>query len=409
MNEVKSVAPLLAQSCRRPARACFIFPRTQHVLLQEEYWNVMVAYEAFLQAYGELDCVHEDQIRDGKLDEYDVVAMFDVHCLPQLCAETVRGWVEAGGLLIADEVPQTDERRQRMATLDGVFGIGGGPSRSDSPVALSNPDHPRLPIVRAYEPTGAAPVSGAPTLADGRPAFLSHTFGRGSALLMQFPLKNAYLEYLVEAGEDAPEFAPLSVLRSACQEDGSHAGVRSSNPGIEACVRETPEGTLLLFLMNHECRRPATQVFVSGAPPDPFVQDLVTGRAIEGGAADEEELVLHAEVPFGETRLYGIFPGRPTGLAVSVEPDRARPDDTVRLVAALPGIGQGDSGSFLVDVAVRGPDRRLREAFSGRRCTAGRALQLDLKLPVNAQRGKWQVSVSLPWTKSEAHARLRVR
>jgi len=409
MNEVKSIAPLLARSRRRPARACFIFPRTQHLLLQEEYWNVMVAYEAFLQAYGELDCVHEDQLRDGKLDEYDVVALFDVHCLPQPCAEVLRGWVEAGGLLIADEVPQTDERRQRMATLDGVFGVGSTPSQSNTPVALSEPGHPHLPIVRTYEPAGATPLSGAPTLADGRPAFLRHAFGRGSALLMQFPLKDAYLAHLMEADDEAPEFAALSVLRSVLQAEGSRAGVRSSNPGIEACVRETPEGTLLVLLINHECHRPAAQISVRGAPPNAFVQDLMSGRPIERPAMDDGELVLPAEVPFGQTRLYGIFPGRPTGLAASLEPDRAQPGDMLKLVAALAGIQEADGGSFLMDVAVRGPDRRLREVFSGRRCTAGRALQLDLRLPVNAQRGKWQVSVSLPWTKSEAHAGLRVR
>ncbi len=409
MNEIKACGPLIARSQRRPTRACFIFPRTQHLLLQEEYWNVMVACEAFLRAYGELDCVHEEQIAAGKLPDYDVVALFDVHCLSRAAAEALRQWVDAGGLLIADEVPQTDERLQILDVLDGTFGIAGAPVASDTPTGLSNRGHPALPVTRSYTPAGAAPLSGAPTLADGRPAFLVHRAGTGVALLIQFPLKDAYLEYLLRAEDTSSEFAPMAAIREVVEEMGLEAGVHSSNPGIEVCVRETPEETLLLLAINHECRVPKTQVVVRGCPQDPYVQDLVTGEPTAAEMAGAGELVLAADVPFGETRLFGVFPYRPTGVALTVEEGHVEAGDEVTVAASIVGGAGDETGSFLADLVVRGPDGRVRQAFSRRRCTRGSELRLHLRLPVNAQQGTWRVSASLPWTNKTAHASFRVR
>jgi hypothetical protein len=408
MNEVKACGPLIARSQRRRARACFVFPRTQHLLLQEEYWNVMVAYEAFLRAYGELDCVHEEQIAAGKLDEYDVIALFDVHCLPRDAADTLRRWVDAGGLLIADEVPQTDERLQPLDVLDTTFGVAGRPKMSHQPAELSDPEHPPIPMTRQYAPADATALPGAPSFADGRPAFLMHGSGAGTTLLMQFPLKDAYLAYLTHEGDGLPELAAMEAIGRVVAETGLEAGVYSSNPGIEACVRETPEGTLILLLINHECRLSQTEVRLDGCPSDPYLQDLVTGKPIAAQMGRPGELVLSADVPFGETRMLGIFPYRPVGVRLTLPDRRAGVGDAIGAVATtVSGVAE-EAGSFLVDVVVRGPDGRVREAFSGRRCTSGRDLRLDVRLPVNARRGKWQIAVSLPWTDEKAHASFRV-
>jgi hypothetical protein len=238
---------------------------------------------------------------------------------------------------------------------------------------------------------------------------VTHRFGAGAALLMQFPLKDAYLDYLSHADAAAPEFAALSAIEAIAQEMGLEAGVHSSNRQIEACVRETPEGTLLVFLVNHEGDSPETTVGVGNAPPQPFVQDLVTGEAVPGASARDGRLVLRAEVPFGETRLLGVFPYRTTGLALRLERDEAAPGDSLAATATVNGAGDPRGGNSLLDITVRGPDGRVREAFSGARCTLGRSLRLDLRLPDNAQRGRWCISVSRPWTHEEAHASFRVR
>ena len=63
----------------------------------------------------------------------------------------------------------------------------------------------------------------------------------------------------------------------------------------------------------------------------------------------------------------------------------------------------------VVDVTVRGPDGRTREAFSRRTCTDDGNLDLALKLPVNAQRGRWRVKASDPWSGQQARATFVVR
>ena len=67
MGEVGSIAPLLSQTRVPRAKAAFLFPRTQHVLLQEEYWNVMVALEAFRQApqFGDLRVFLDERVQNG--------------------------------------------------------------------------------------------------------------------------------------------------------------------------------------------------------------------------------------------------------------------------------------------------------------------------------------------------------
>src|SRR4029078_190578 len=50
----KAGAELLAAK-KIKARAAMLFPRTQYVQLQEEYWNVGQSFEAFGRAFGELD------------------------------------------------------------------------------------------------------------------------------------------------------------------------------------------------------------------------------------------------------------------------------------------------------------------------------------------------------------------
>ena len=71
------------------ANACFLFPRTQYLLLQEEYYNVGLSYELFLRAFGELDILHEEQITDDTLKGYRVLVLCDVKLLPERVAQRI--------------------------------------------------------------------------------------------------------------------------------------------------------------------------------------------------------------------------------------------------------------------------------------------------------------------------------
>ena len=78
---------------------------TQTVQMQEEYFNVGLSYELFLRAFGELDILHEEQIKDDRLDGYRVLVLFDVTLLPAEVARRIASFVEHGGVVITVACP----------------------------------------------------------------------------------------------------------------------------------------------------------------------------------------------------------------------------------------------------------------------------------------------------------------
>jgi len=73
MGIIQKVGHDIVKLPRFKAMPALFFPRTQYLLLQEEYYNVGLSYELFLRAFGELDILHEEQITDEKLNGYKAV------------------------------------------------------------------------------------------------------------------------------------------------------------------------------------------------------------------------------------------------------------------------------------------------------------------------------------------------
>jgi len=397
MNEVKSVAPLLTRSRTVRAKAAFLFPRTQHVLLQEEYWNVMVALEAFRRAYGELDCIHEDQLAQGKLDEYGVLALFDIHLMKRASAQTIRDWCQKGGVIVADEAPATDELKRPLGVFEDVFKVSGRADVREGPHAVEGTQH-KLWGLRSYEAAGAM---GSELVAAGTPLVLSSEFGEGHARLLNFPVKDCYLDGLMRQNAQGDADLVPALLGGALQ-GAPEACVMSSNPDIEAAVRQTAEGTTVLMLINHESVYPTTRVRVPFAAAGGVMRDLITGARLEHGPHYAAELAC----PWGTTRTIGIFPSDPKGLVITGLPQQARQGERLEYAVAVGG--DGVRGNYLLDVSVSGPDGVVRQAFSGRTCTTGAACARQIRLPINAQPGTWTIKATSLWDDSQRSARFVV-
>jgi len=398
MAEVQSIAPLLTRSRVPRARAAFLFPRTQHVLLQEEYWNVMVALEAFRQAYGELDCIHEEQLSQKALEGRDVLVLFDIHLLKRSDAEIIRDWVRAGGRLVADEVPSLDESRQPLGIFEPLFGATGNATVQEGTVRLAQTGA-RLWGRRGYEAAGARVV----LAAGGTPLVLSRREGEGRAVLLNYPVKDCYLDALLRGQRSPSAEAILSMLRDAATEGGRPANVTSSNPNIEAAVRQTPQGTTLLIVINHESKDEATRVTLPRLAPGGVVRDLISGERVETGP----HYAMNLQCPWGQTRVLGIFPSDPSGLKLEGLAEAYAAGDTVEYALTLGG--EDVRGNYLVDVTVTGPDGRRYEAFSALTCTEDAACRHSFPLPVNAQPGRWTISAMSRWDGSRAEASFEVR
>ncbi len=339
LNLLKKTGPDLLQMPKVKARAAMLFPRTQYLQLQQEYFDVALSFEAFLRAYGEVDILHEDQVKDDTLEGYNTLLLFDVALLPNAVCEHIKSFVEKGGLLIADSVPTLNELRQPNATLQELFGV-------------KNPSHDRIPRTghwigyknthtpgwafrtdnapdensleketrlsgevcgKAFAMTAVSPRSCEPTTAQvllknasGQPGLTTRQAGQGRVYQLGFCVLDTYFKHVREQNS-AEEAKVVELLRNLALSTGVLPHVRSTNPCIEAALRAN-ENKGYLFVINHETDDGKVTVQLSGLgfPAKTFI-DLGSGQTLttrtEGGAT-----ALDLDVPLGEVRIIRMEP-----------------------------------------------------------------------------------------------------
>jgi Beta-galactosidase trimerisation domain len=337
MRVVQKAGPGLLQAPKVKARAGFVFPRSQYLQLQEECFNVGLSFELFLRAFGELDILHEDQVRDNQLAGYQVLVLCDVKLLAEEAATNIDRFVRSGGVVIADCVPQLDEYKKPLNTLMPLFGVRRAatdrrvqeghwiPYSTREPVmANAAPSDtkkaPPVPAVAAgrafghhYEFKVASPracevAAGKVRLSlkSGQPALISHRAGSGSAYLLGFCLQDSYFQTYRDA--DSPARSQLCSLISDLFHDAKvRAHIHSSNPDIEASVRaNSTEG--YVFIINHEEPEPQTTVHLGELGfriKNMF--DVASGEPVPFRAT-RDGIEFTTTAAFGSTRLLRISP-----------------------------------------------------------------------------------------------------
>ena len=318
------------------AKACMLFPRTQYLQLQEEYFNVGLSFELFLRAFGELDILHEEQVKDDRLEGYKILVLFDVKLLPRDVAERIASFVRKGGVLVADCVPCLDAQRKPLTTLEELFGVKG--AKTDR---IRRAGH-YIPNVQkpgwVYRPAGVMDESlfttdklsgaalgqsldlvlvsprpatlahGVPlaTTASGQPGLIRRKIGRGQAFLLGFCLQDTYFKTWHDDQRQARDQL-CGLLLAMTHEAGVQSHVWSCNPDVEASIRANrDEG--FLFLINHEAQDPHADVELADLPfPVGQIVDLAHDRSVDfqrKGAATR----LTMPIPLGETRLLHVLP-----------------------------------------------------------------------------------------------------
>lgn len=317
------------------AKACMLFPRTQLIQVQEEYFNVGLSYELFLRAFGELDVLHEEQVKDDRLDGYQVLVLFDVTLLPEAVARHIASFVAGGGIVIADCVPRHDAYRRPMTVMEELFGVtkaktdrirraghwvprvGGGASWANRP---ANPPDESVFSTDAIQgtvlgqtldlllvsPRPAAVTTGEVLLktANGQPGVVRRRVGKGCIYLLGWCLQDTYFRTWQD-NKPVAQTQLAAVLYAMTEADGVRAHVRSSNPDIEASVRTNgKEG--FLFVINHEAPTPDTVIDLADLGFEPArLIDLANGRRV---AFETKEGVaqLKTSIALGAIRLLHI-------------------------------------------------------------------------------------------------------
>jgi len=319
------------------ARACMLFPRTQYVQLQQEYFNVGLSFELFLRAFGELDVIHENQVTDDTLGGYDILVLFDVELLPESVAGYIARFVHNGGTVIADCVPRLNAWKEPMAILEEVFGVTETnadrirraghwvPYKSQDPIWANRPEnHPDETVyatdalranvlgqpldIKVVSPRSCTVTRGR-VLAEtssGLPAVVRRDVREGRAFLLGFCLQDTYFQ-MWEDDNPAAREQLRNLMNAIVRESGIRPHVYSSNADIEAAVRANDrEG--FLFVINHEAREPGVTVQLRDLAFE--IGQIINLEDARPVAFTNEEgaVVLKLSAPLGEVLLLNILP-----------------------------------------------------------------------------------------------------
>ena len=199
--------------------------------LSSTYGSYEANHAAFHTALRELGLnfryFTDRQMRLGEVDlgNFKVVLLPLTQALGEKEAAMLREYVRQGGLLVADVRPGVyDGHVKPLAAgqLDDLFGVRGagaaGALVHDAAIRVSvaagKPDMLELPKARVDAGVHAAAASAAGS-AGQTPLWLSHRFGKGQAILLNFPMKT----FPALNAELAPESA-AGLLRSMLEQGG---------------------------------------------------------------------------------------------------------------------------------------------------------------------------------------------
>jgi hypothetical protein len=328
MRTLAKVDEQLLQCPRVKAKAAMLFPRTQYLQLQEEYFGVGQSYEAFRRAFGELDIIHEEQIETSGVGDYKILVLFDVKMLPQKVTQKIEKFVKNGGVLIGDCVPNLDEKRHPTSAMAKIFGVSHAETdrlvwpvlKPQLPNVAFRVTHPMFSGVydhahirgealgakldltvaspRASTPNGAKVLA---KTASGAPALTQNSYGRGRAYLLGFCLQDA--DFVTWAMNDVSSRTQIQSLLHAITQDAKiEAHVRSSNPDVEAGLRAN-EKEAYLFVISHEAKDGKAEIEVRDLPFDvKQIKDVATDQPVK---FDHQRKVvkLTVDAPTGSTYL----------------------------------------------------------------------------------------------------------
>ena len=337
MEIIQKAGSGLLQAPKVKAKACFLFPRTQYLQLQEEYFNVGLSFELFLRSFGELDIIHEEQVTDDNLNGYKVLVLGDVRLLPVEVAKHIEGFVRKGGIVVSDCVPQMGEYKQPLNVMTQLFGVSKSetdrivqegqwvpfttlpPKMSYPPPMNQKKSAVRIDIVdgkvfgkfygfKVISPRASEVTNGKVmlTMNSGQAALIRKKVGKGRVYLLGFCLQDTYFQTYKDSNEVAREQL-RSLISNLLQDAKVHSHIYSSNPDIEATVRaNSKEG--YVFIINHESSNPETKVrFANLGFRVGQIVDIENGKSVAfKHKRDAGEFTITA--PFGTTLLLRLLP-----------------------------------------------------------------------------------------------------
>ncbi len=339
MALIQKAGPGLLAAPKVKANACFLFPRSQYLLLQEEYFNVGLSFELFLRSFGELDILHEDQVTDDQLNGYKILMLGDVKLLPEKVMNRIESFVRKGGIVISDCSPQLNAYKQASNRMNALFGVSKAetnrivqegqwvpftmlPPKMSFPPE-SNQINPAIKTdaidgngfgnsfqFKVISPRAAEITDGKQMLVmkSGLPAVIRKNLGKGKTYLFGFSLQDTYFQTFKDSSETA-RTQLYNLIKAVLADAKVSSHINSSNPDIEASIRANKkEG--YIFIINHESNTEETFVKIGGLAFQPEqIVDIESGKLVSfTQKTGTVEFMINA--PFGTTRLLKVLPAK---------------------------------------------------------------------------------------------------
>jgi len=399
VNKIRPFFPLLPRTRRPKARMAFVNPWAEWVMNPQPHClppghegygyyrrygapfdklyphenRHLLAYELFHRVFGDLDQMDEQLICEAPMD-YQAIVVSDCAFLMARTMEKLRAFVEAGGVLILDCVPERNEVGERTEFFSSL--TRGTPLRSGVIV-------PGL-------------------------SYRIFAVGKGKALCFSASVQTSYADAVENerAGVRARLESAVGALLGELRLDSR---CLSTNGDVDAGLR-LGDGVCLVPVANTSGRGQTATIPVRELPFRPtFAVDLTSGsfvafRQSRGGV--EFDVALESY----HGALYAFFPSRPESLKLTLATAEMRDGENLTAdIVLLDKDGKSAPGAFLVNAAVTDGEGRVHPRLGGPLIVQNGSLRLERRLPVNAQPGTWQIALEEPILGLTAWAEFAVR
>ncbi|MES2373349.1 MAG: beta-galactosidase trimerization domain-containing protein [Bacteroidota bacterium] len=341
MRAIQKVGAEILAAPKPKSRACFYFPRSQYVQLNEEYFNVGLSFELCMRAFGEMDIIHEEQVIDEKMNGYDILVLADVKMLPAQVAKNIEKFVQNGGIVIADCVPQMDAYMQPLATMSKLFGVNSASTDRVLQKGQWNPfsmlppkwahglkTPPPTPVKTFAKAAGnafgtkydfnivtprdckVADGNIVFTMQSGQPMLVKKELGKGKTYLLGFCLQDTYFQTW-QKEDPASRTQLYDLVHNIFADTKLRPHAYSSNPDMEVTVRLNDKEAFV-FVINHESPDAITDVTLTNLGFEPGqIMDVEWGRPVDftkEGDLTKFTIMAVEGTPTSVTRLLRVTP-----------------------------------------------------------------------------------------------------
>lgn len=338
-----------------------------------------------------------DQVLDGALEKRGIrlLCLPMVQCVGSRESEVLRGFVEGGGLLIADYRPGIADEHGRLFAQTGCTSLFGlrwdeqllakGTPNFLTPLAATKATYSAtlgehkldgLVIDGAIDKTLRLAGAQALALADGVPLLTYRKVGKGAAACLNMPVNRAAVRLLLAAHGIA-----------------SPADIQDSAPGGDTArecsfveVSRFADGAARYYGLTTSLRDVKPQQVAIPLGRRGHIYDLLNRKHL--GEADRIEVR-----DFGSpVRIFSVLPYVLRGLTVRVPEGPIRPGGEIRGTIAL-DTGGARPARHVLHIAVQRPDGRTVRYLSRNVETQEGEARFALPLALNEPHGRWNLSV----------------